>query len=323
VPDDPTPVPVADDGNFRWRALVAAVVDQHTAEVIPALNAAGIRCILLKGPATVRRLYDDPLERFYEDADLLVDPQRFDDARQVLIGLGFSGGVIEVSPHVPEGYAEAWRREATVELHRSLSGIAAPPERVWAELSRDTERIELAGLEVEILSEAAQAFVVALHAAHHGTAAKVTLEDLERSLARIPLDAWREAACLAERLAAEAAFGAGLRLVEGGAELAARIDAGRDRSVEAELRAASAPHMALMLHWLRHGDASLAQKASVVLRKFVPPVEWMRARSPETTASRVGLARAYLRRPVELIRRLPSSARALRRVRRTMPRPKG
>jgi hypothetical protein len=71
VGDGPTPVPAADDGNFRWRALVSAVVDHLTADVVPALTAVGIRCILLKGPATVRRLYDDPLERPYEDADLL------------------------------------------------------------------------------------------------------------------------------------------------------------------------------------------------------------------------------------------------------------
>ena len=74
----------------RWRTLVSAVVDHVTAEVVPALRDEGIRCILLKGPATVARLYDDPLERPYEDADLLIEPSRFEDARNVLRRLGFA-----------------------------------------------------------------------------------------------------------------------------------------------------------------------------------------------------------------------------------------
>ena len=277
-----------------------------TAEVVPALRDAGIRCILLKGPATAARLYDDPLERPYEDADLLIEPSRFEDARNVLKRLGFAPVAVEVSPHQPAHHDETWRREATVELHHTLSGIAVSPMRAWAELSRTTDRLQVGEVEVEFLPPAGQALMVVLHAAHHGVAAAgAARDDLVRAVERLPLETWEEAAALARRVDADAAFGAGLRLIEEGRELAARIGAGEDRSVEAELRAASAPHMAEMLHWLRHGDAGARQKAALVLRKAVPPVEWMRATWPEKTATRTGLALAYVRRPLALLGRVP------------------
>ena len=316
--NDPSPAVEAERSNFLLRVTVATVVDHETAEVVNALRTEGIRSILLKGPAIAEWLYDDAFDRLYGDADLLVDPARLEDARALVQRLGFTGGDLEVSTYVPRTYAETWTREATVELHRTLSGIAAPPEVAWSELARNTDRMEVGGAEVEVLPGVGKALVVALHAAHHGAAVEPPLRDLRRAVERVPVDIWREAGALAERLDAAAAFGAGLRLVDGGSELADRIGAGRSRSVEAELRAASAPNMAVLLTWLAHGQAAPRHKLVVMIRKLFPPLDWMRAASPLARRGRLGVAAAYAVRPITLLRRLPRAIGALRRARRAV-----
>src|SRR5437667_12114242 len=52
--------------------LRRVAIDVVTAEVSEALRAAGMRCILLKGPALTRWLYPRGEERSYLDVDLLV-----------------------------------------------------------------------------------------------------------------------------------------------------------------------------------------------------------------------------------------------------------
>jgi hypothetical protein len=56
-------------------------LDLAAGELIRALAAAGIDCLLLKGPAMAHRLYlDAPGCRNYGDIDLLVAPWQFDAA---------------------------------------------------------------------------------------------------------------------------------------------------------------------------------------------------------------------------------------------------
>jgi hypothetical protein len=78
----------------RDPALVAAAMslraDATTAEVVGALRGAGVRPILLKGPAFARLLYDtEPAARSYVDADLLVEQRLVPEAGRVLRALGF------------------------------------------------------------------------------------------------------------------------------------------------------------------------------------------------------------------------------------------
>jgi hypothetical protein len=274
--------------------------------------------VLLKGPVLAKWLYEEPSARLYADADLLIDPDRFDAARAVVQELGYTGGEIEVSRHLPRNYAETWEGEASVELHRTISGIGAPVELVWSELAANTDRLDVEGIDVETLSEAGRCLTVALHAAHHGAEAERPLDDLRRAVERVPLEVWREGAALADRLDASAAFAAGLRLAEHGPALLEAIGATPDRRVETELRAASEPHMAVMLAWLLHGKAPARHKLMVVARKVVPPVDWMEATSPLARRGPMGLAAAYAVRPVTLVRRLPAALRALRRAQRKL-----
>ena len=68
--------------------MLRARVDEVTAEVVRALDAAGVRAIVLKGPATVDWLYGPAADRVYADTDLLVAPGELTRAGEVLAGLG-------------------------------------------------------------------------------------------------------------------------------------------------------------------------------------------------------------------------------------------
>ena len=318
--DAPSTALDPDRVDFLKRAALAAVTDHMTAEVVTALRSGGIRSILLRGPATAAWLYDIPGERLYGDADLLVDPRWFDDARETLQRLGFTSRSFKATPHEP-WYNEAWVRQQTmVELHHTVSGAGAPPQAVWEVLSESVERMNVADTEVEVPDAAAKAVVLALHTTFHGIHDEPTKHDLSRALDRVPLEVWQRAAVLADRLDATAAFGTGLRLVAGGSALAAQLQVDRERSVEAEIRAESAPNMAYMLAWLTRGDATPLQKLIVVARKLFPPAEFLRAGSPLAARGPLGLAAARVVRPFALLANLPTAALAYWRARRAVSR---
>ena len=265
-------------------------------------------------------LYDVPGERLYGDADLLVDPQRFDDARETLQRLGFPPPSFKATPHEPS-YHEAWtRRQTMIELHHTISGVGVSPQAVWEALAATTERMNVADTEFEVPDAAARAVILALHTAYHGILHGPTKQDLSRGLDRVPLEVWQRAAVLADRLDATAAFGTGLRLVAGGSALAAQLQVDRERSVEAEIRAESAPNMAYMLAWLTRGDATPLQKLIVVARKLFPPAEFLRAGSPLAARGPLGLAAARVVRPFALLANLPTAALAYWRARRAVSR---
>src|SRR5437763_10353307 len=104
--DDP---PISRSVEFST-ALANLAMDAGTVEVLKALNAAGIEAILLRGPALDRLLYSQRGERSYTDADLLVAPDDYAKAEEILAGLGFrpygdAGGFADTP-----GHARAWRR---------------------------------------------------------------------------------------------------------------------------------------------------------------------------------------------------------------------
>jgi hypothetical protein len=295
------------------RVLASAVslaLDVVTAEVVAALESAGVRTILLKGPALARRLYDDGAPRPYADIDLLVAQEDAEAAGAVIAGLGF---------HVADASARqatVWMRRAdgaTVDLHTSLIGIGGPASDVWTALQADTERMLVGGREVEVLGAAGLALHVGLHAAEHGLQGEKALSDLERAVERTPTSVWEEAAALADLLDAASAFATGLRLVPSGRALADRLDLTRTSSIETALRARTAPAPALGLHRLAT-TPGLPRKAALVAAELFPPAPFMRGSSALARKGRAGLALAYLWRPAWLVLRLGPAFVAWRRA---------
>ena len=68
---------------YRLHALQAAVHERELAEVVPALQAAGIEALIVKGWAAAR-LYAEPGLRPYGDIDVCVGPTRHRAAREAL-----------------------------------------------------------------------------------------------------------------------------------------------------------------------------------------------------------------------------------------------
>jgi hypothetical protein len=236
-------------------------------------------------------------------------------AETVLSGLGFSA-----FPSSDLGneikHAHCWQRELnpiSVDLHVTLPGVGVSDDLAWSVLTNETEQLVVGGLTVETLSEAARAMHVALHAAQHGPDFSGPAADLERAVAQIPVHVWKEAAELAVQLKAESLFSAGLGLQERGREILGELALPESRTVEAALRSTSPPDLALGFHRLA-GTPGLRAKLAFVVRKIVPPPAWMRAVVPLARRGRLGLAAAYLLRPLWLLRRAGPAFRAWRRA---------
>jgi hypothetical protein len=303
-------------------AIVAANlrVDAVTAEVLRALEAAGVQSRVLKGASIARWLYEPSEPRSYADCDLLVRPADLPSAGAVLRALGFVPEVDEAQmPQWWREHAVGWLREgdsAVVDVHRTLAGASADEDRVWEALSEGEDRIAVGGIEAAVLAPAGRALHIALHAAQHGPewGGSVTA-DLERALAQAGEETWRAAATLADRVDATAALATGLRLTPAGAELADRLDLPRGRPADVALRVGGAPPVALGFEQLARAGGSV-EGARLLARKIVPPPTFMRLWYPRAAQSRRALVVAYLWRPLWLLGHAPAGLRAWLRARR-------
>jgi hypothetical protein len=279
-------------------------LDRVAADLIHQLEARSVPSLLLRGPAIIRHLYSVAEPRDYADIDLLVAPELNSAAHTVLRENGFElrdeiGRTRDDRP----AWSRTWFRTVDgvyVDLHRTIVGADADASTVWAVLSGHAERFELSRRVVRGLDAEATAAVVALHAAQHGSQTSRTLNDLGHALDRLPDASWVAADGIAERLAARPSFAAGLRLLPQGASLAERLALPHQASTAIILRAATAPPTALGFDWLASRPGVTA-KATFVARKFVPPVEFMRAWSPLAREGTAGLLAAYAWRPVWLL----------------------
>jgi len=305
-------------GVERDTLLAAArtlLLDRCAVEAVAALDASGVRTIVLKGPAVAGWLYGDGTFRGYKDCDLLVSPADLPAAGAVLSRLGYRT-YRRIRGDRPSA-GQPWRRDpegAVIDLHHSLWGIAARPDEAWQMLSVRTERLALAGATVEILSAPARTLNLSLHAvAHRG--AGVPLEDLRRGLDLVAEPTWREAAGLAARLGATAPFAAGLWLLPAGRALAARLELPEVSTVEVEIRLLGAPSTSLGWWWFRR-QPGIGAKAGYLLRKLVPPPSYMPLWWPPAGRGKGWLALAYAGRPFWLVLHAPRALASLRAAER-------
>ena len=187
------------------------LLDSLAAECITALRANGVRALLLKGPVTASWLYADPQLRGYVDVDLLVASSDFPATAQLLTELGFrdpqaDSSTSEIPRHartfVLDGPPLGDRLPAglPLDLHHSFHGIRVSNEAFWALATEETERIRIAGTEVDVPSEPMRTLFIALHAATSGPFAVQQLADLDCALERLPDGTWSAAHDLAVRL---------------------------------------------------------------------------------------------------------------------------
>jgi hypothetical protein len=284
-------VPVQARLRAAARTLHADVVGRTVAA---AFDEHAIPFLLLRGPALARLRHS----RTYADVDLLVPPSRLEEAELVLRRLGFAPTTtprdfrLRGNPHAHE-----WRRSdgGAVDLHHTVSGAGAEGEAVSSP------------------GAAGAALLTALHAAHHGPRGQALL-DLEAALDGVAPAEWAEAARLANALDAEAAFAAGLRLDERGAELAQELGLPHTAPADVRVRASDAPTVALsLLAFLE--TPGLGAKARLLLRGLAPTPAGLRHARRLARRGRWGLALAYASHPLWTLRWALLSAGAVRRAR--------
>jgi hypothetical protein len=248
-----------------------------------------------------------------------VAPDEFGAAEETIAGLGYRPRGESLPGDRPSSarYFKRVPDGAALDLHRTLTGIEAPPARTWTRLSERTEVMQLRGVDIEVLNEPARAMHIALHAADHGVLTPRPLEDLAAALATLPEELWMTAASLAAELEATAAFATGLRLLPEGVELAARLRLPENDSLEVALRASPATRHALGLQWLLEAQGPGA-KASLFFRKLAPPPAYMRAWSLLAQKGTSGLILAYLWRLLYLVLVAPSTIVSWWRARREL-----
>ena len=216
-------------------ALATFRLDVKYIRIAEAFTAAGIRTILLKGPAFDQLLFDGARSRAYSDIDLLVDPEGLAGTSQLLERAGFRRARRRWG-----GHATAWVRDGdhfTLDVHHTLPHIGVSSGSAWRALSAHAVRIMVVDTPAETLDRTASAFLIAVHAAHHGPGWNRARSDLERACEVIGRDCWQTAAQLARELRAEAAMGIGLGTVTKG------------RALAPELGLPTKPSLAFRLMW--------------------------------------------------------------------------
>jgi hypothetical protein len=293
-------------------------IDSATAEIARSLAGAGVDSLVLKGPAIASWLYSEAEPRYYLDSDLLVRPAHLAQAESVFKRLGFAKRFDDSRmPDWWREHASEWRRGADgvlVDVHRTLPGVGIGDEQAWGLLSAQTCSITVAGESVPTLALPARTLHIALHAGHHGVAWAKPLADLERAIHSVEEVIWRDAAVLADRLEATQSFAVGLGLTPAGEALAGRLGLLPVRSVVAVLHASSPPPVALGIDQLARAR-NTRERMAIVSRKLLPPVDFIRHWQPKGTDTRRGLALAYARRPLWIMRNLPRAAKAWWRAR--------
>lgn len=288
-------------------------VDATTAEAVTAFAAAGIRSVLLKGPALATWLYDDGSPRSYVDADLLVGPADFERAQAILAELGY----VEDLGLAPPSHARPWGRpsdNAKVDLHGSLAGASTAAPETWRVVSEQTDRLTVAWTLVEVPRLPVRALVVALHAAHHGSEGLQPLEDLDRAL-RVADDAiWREAVAAAEQLNAVPAFTRGLRMRPAGVALAERLGLASEALIEAARQGGVGGSLALGFERLAARRGARA-KLALIWGELFPSAVFIRWWWPPARRGRLALVAGYVRRVAWLLRYARPGLRVWRRAR--------
>lgn len=286
-------------------------IDGATVEAVEALEGAGVRTLLLKGPALAALLYDAGEERIWDDADLLVAPDDRDRALEVLGSLGFRPRISDPLergsvPHAVHLIRPAERAFVgapaadSIDLHRSFAGVASGDERFWESVSAGTDSIELFAREIEVPSVPARLALVALHAASHGAGHERSARDLERAVERFGEAEWSAAARLARDWLALDYFVVGVGLAPDGPALLGRLGISHNPSRPARMRGAGMPRAQRSLEQLGRTEG-FGPRVRLIARKLFPSPEVMRTWQPLARRGRGGLALAYLWRPPWLL----------------------
>lgn len=302
----------------QFAAMRCLAIDSVTADVASKFQEAGIRTLLLKGASIAQWLYRDGETRTYGDVDLLVSPDQFDQAERILEDSGFRHLLAGAAPEEIEsthGWLSPGEERVTVELHRTFHHIGASDDDLWREFTRSTERIVVAGHELEMPSEPSRCLMLALHVSRHGREFSWPLRDLTLAVEQVPTSVWMQAASMALRLDARPGMVSGLKVVPCGQRLCSELDLSAPVPAALVIEAENMSKVTRNLERLASKNG-LRAKAAFALRKLFPTPAWMRYEYQLGDSGLIRLAWTYLLRLLKLGFDLPMSLLAWRRARR-------
>jgi hypothetical protein len=188
-----------------WQANTIGALDA----VLDALEAAGIRAAVLKGPALVERLYPDPSLRCSLDLDILVADADTDRAAAALEPHGYAAEAGPSARYARRHHHHVHlfgRRPPVIELHfRAYAGFGV---MMAAEdlLDRARAHRTAGGARCLVLAPDDEALYLAVHAAGHCFDRLLWLYDLKLLVAQEPDLDWDAIATRARAIGVMAAF---------------------------------------------------------------------------------------------------------------------
>jgi hypothetical protein len=179
-------------------------------EIVSWMDAADVRVCGLKGPALATRLYDDPSVRVSTDLDLLVLPEDFERAVDVLRAYGYIGGsdattsyLLKHSHHLDFSKDDA----ASIELHFQTYvgfGVTVPASAL---MDRAIEYQVTPRCKVLVPSAEDELMYLAVHAAGHSFVRLAWLYDMKMLLRKHPHLNWDAVVARSEQAGISTAVG--------------------------------------------------------------------------------------------------------------------
>lgn len=219
--------PSVPDGPAAWHELrdeARRIVHRNlflTGELLallPRFERAGIEVLPFKGPVLAVAAYGSLAGRSFADLDLLVRPETFRRAGELLVGAGYQlhrDAWLAVRHLSHELAFDGHGGRVQIDLHRRLFSRELPAlesERLWA----GAERVRLGDVEVVTLDALTTTVALCEHAHKHGWSRLAWIADLAHWLERRPDLDWDE-------LLARSRAGGSLRVLATGLELAHRL----------------------------------------------------------------------------------------------------
>ena len=135
---------------------------------------AGIRMLTLKGVVLSVQLYGDAGPRMPGDIDLLIDPERADDADALLIDTGYTRRVPALSPRQRIVYRRRFREitydhpiSGELDVHHRLSDYPSFTPWPFDVLWREREEVAVAGSPLATLPRRCLGLYLCVHGAEH------------------------------------------------------------------------------------------------------------------------------------------------------------
>lgn len=197
------------------RRLAALRNAQASVAIVRALEAAGIRAIVLKGAVLAQRLYGDPSARDSKDVDILVAPGDMAGAQAVLAER-FAAAPSRTTQSAREAalIKDVSLTSATlgleIELHRRLFDVPGLIPRTFDSLWAARAVVRIGGVDVPALGLIDEALFLIGHGASSSWFRLKWVQDIARLLRILPDDTAARIADEAARLRVEAMVGSAI-----------------------------------------------------------------------------------------------------------------